>query len=108
MGEVDCEGLSANVIHFAVAADWPPSNCDNSSIGVGRDVKETDERHCTDLDSDVDDSVLVTDGIESRSVSEIGLGFFHSRLVEHFYILFKQNQIRRPTRRDQQPKINYI
>ena len=69
MGEVDCEGLSANVIQLAVAAESPPRNYDTSGMGVGIDVNEADDRHPVDLDSDVSDSVLVTDHIELRPVS---------------------------------------
>jgi len=108
LGEVGCEGLSANVIQLAVAAELPPCNYDTSGMGVGIDVNEADERHPVDLDSDDSDSVLVTDCIELRPVSELGLGFFRSRLVEHFDILFKQNQIQWPTRRGQQPNIHYL
>ena len=108
MGEVDCEGLSANVIQRSVVAELPPRNYDTSGMGVGIDVNESDERHPVDLDSDVSDSVLVTDCIELRPVSELGLGFFRSRLVEHFDILFKQNQIQWCTGRGQQPNMYYI
>ena len=70
-------------------------------MGVGIDVNEADDRHPVDLDSDVSDSVLVTDHIKLRPVSGVGLGFFCSWFVEHFDILFKQNQIQWPTRRDE-------
>ena len=105
LGEVDCEGLTQNVVLLTTAGALPPCNYDTSGMGIGDDVNPTDEIHPVDLDSDdvFDPVALAGDNI--RQTSELGLGFFHSRLVEHFDILFKQNKIQWPARRGTQPNL---
>eukprot|EP00804_Cyclotella_cryptica_P019054 CCRYP_014463-RA/>CCRYP_014463-RA protein AED:0.10 eAED:0.10 QI:0/0/0/1/1/1/2/0/449 len=105
LGEVDCEGLTQNVILLTTAGALQPRNYDTSGMGTGDDVNQTDEIHPADLDNkDVyDDDAIYGENI--RQTSELGLGYFRSRLVEHFDILFKQNKIQWPARRGTQPNL---
>ena len=105
LGEVDCEGLPQNIPLLTTPGALPPCNYDTCGMGTGDDLNLTDESHPVDLDSDdvFDPVALAGDNI--RQTSQIGLGFFHSRLVEHFDILFKQNKIHWPARRGTQPNL---
>ena len=66
-------------------------------------MNASEERHPTDLDTQRFDCVDIADSEEVRKVADLGLGYFRSRLVEHFDILFKQNKIKWPARRGEQP-----
>jgi len=105
LGEVDCEGLTQNVILLTTAGALQPRNYDTSGMGTGDDVNPTDEIHPADLDNEdvYDDDAIYGENI--RQTSELGLGYFRSRLVEHFDILFKQNKIQWPARRGTQPNL---
>jgi hypothetical protein len=99
LGEVDCEGLSPNLLLLATSHELPPRNYDTSGIGPGNDVV-SEERHPLQMDRERFHSVLATtNNTEARKVSDLGLGYFRSRLVEHFDILFKQNKIKWPVSR---------
>ena len=99
LGEMDCEGLSPNLLLLATSHELPPRNYDTSGIGPGNDVV-SEERHPVHLDRERFHSVLATtNNTEARKVSDLGLGYFRSRLVEHFDILFKQNKIKWPVSR---------
>ena len=95
----------SNVLLLTTAGALPPRNYDTSGMGTGDDLNLTDECHPVDLDSDdvIDPIALAGDNIQQTS--ELGLGFFHSRLVDHFDILFKQNKIQWPARRGMQPNL---
>eukprot|EP00804_Cyclotella_cryptica_P020059 CCRYP_014862-RA/>CCRYP_014862-RA protein AED:0.20 eAED:0.18 QI:0/0/0/1/0/0/4/0/367 len=96
LGEVDCKGLTQNVVLLTTAGALPPRNYDTSGIGTGDDVNPTDEIHPADLDNEdvYDDDAISGENI--RQTSELGLGYFRSWLVERFDILFKQNKIQWP------------
>ena len=90
---------------MTTAGALPPRNYDTSGMGIGDDFSPTDEIHPVDLDNEdvYDDDAISGENI--RQTSELGLGYFRSRLVEHFDILFKQNKIQWPARRGMQPNL---
>jgi hypothetical protein len=72
---------------------------DTSGMGVENDVNRDDS--ASSDPSDGDGSTLEIDASEQRrirAVRKLSIQFFRSKLVEHFDILFKQNQIKWPSR----------
>ena len=109
MGDVETEGLSSNIVELATAENLEPRiTYDTSGMGPGDDVANAvEERHPVDLDREDITDCETLDG-DVRIVKDLGLGYFRSRLVEHFDILFQQNKIEWPARRGKQPDLNSL
>ena len=109
LGDVETEGLSSNIVELATAENLEPRiTYDTSGMGPGDDVANAvEERHPVDLDREDITDCETLDG-DVRIVKDLGLGYFRSRLVEHFDILFQQNKIEWPARRGKQPDLNSL
>jgi hypothetical protein len=112
MGDVDIEGLSPNVLQLATNSSFVPRNYDSSGMGHGDDVVRGTEVRNSDvllenmMEEDEDENKMDTGDGEVRNVRDLSLSFFRSRLVEHFDILFKRNEIKWTKRRGRQPRLN--
>ena len=62
--------------------------------------------HPVDMDSGNDGDTGPAEQSDVRVVNEIGLGYFRRKLVEHFDILWRQNRIKWPSRRNRQRRRN--
>ena len=80
-----------------MSTNLEPRNYDVSGMGPGDDVVE---HYALDVDLNDHSHHGLGDG-EVRIVRKIGLGFFRSRLVEHYDILWQQNKIVWPSSRKQ-------
>jgi hypothetical protein len=94
LGDVDVKGLSNNIVELATANSLPVRSFDSSGMGPGEDINAVEERHPLDIDLEVHDNDIGDEDNEVRRVADLGLGYFRSRLVEHFDILFKQNKVK--------------
>ena len=94
MGQIDTKGLSPNVLQLATSHELRPRNYNTSGMGPDANVNESEERHPADIDRSRFNSVLTLSTEKVRHMSNLGLGFFRSRLVKHFDIMFKQNKIK--------------
>jgi len=101
MGNHDFEGIDAEIPNAIarLSTNLEPRNYDLSGMGPGED--EVDPGYSVLLDHGMDGAGPdeTEPGSEVRVVNTLGLGFFRSRLVEHFDILWQQNAIKWPSRR---------
>ena len=97
MGDHDFEGLPEPMARIASTLD--ARNYDRSGMGAGSDVG-IEERHPIDLDRiTVATEVTPTAAGTVRVVNNLGLGYFRSKLVEHFDILWQRHEVKWPSRR---------
>lgn len=106
LGDVDCQGLSPNLLLLATTQKLPPQTYDTSDMGIGSDMNEADpcEGHPVDIDKEALHVVLIPDG-EVKHVLELSLVIFHSRIVKHFVILLRQIKILWPARKGLEPML---
>ena len=99
LGDHDFEGLPEPIARLTATLDR--RTYDLSGMGPGGDVG-LDERHPIDLDTRVVRETPPHIG-EVRVVKDLGPGFFRSKLMEHFDILWRRGEIEWPTRRGPSP-----
>jgi hypothetical protein len=80
-------------------------NYDTSGVGLGDDALHDailNDLECDEIEStknnDDESTVSTTNKSGKRVVHKLGLTFFRQKLVEHFDILFNNNQIQWPSR----------
>ena len=108
MGDHDFSWEGTNVPEqiTRLTSTLDPRTYDLLGMGPGPDVAgNDDERYNDDLDRMAPQECSVPPG-EVRVVKDLDLGFFRSRLVEHFNILWKQGKITWPSRRGPPPDVN--
>ena len=97
LGLNDFDGMSEHIPNAIarLSTNLEPRNYDSLGMGPGDDVVE---QYAVDIDLVDHSHHGLVDG-EVRVVRKLGLGFFRSRLVEHYDILWKQNKITWPKSR---------
>lgn len=93
LADMDYEGVAQENYAHTIArlsANLDPRNYDSSGMGPGQDVVN---------EGCINDDEYIPDGLIRTVDVEMSLPYFRKRLVEHFDILWKRNEIRWPTRR---------